>query len=97
MTREEKYNQLKEVLGTSFSINLLANIEYDWHEFYTNTEKYRNNAIVVDMVNLYLDELDDGIDCEDDYTLGYESNCHCDTYGVCGGYSCRNYAVCHSN
>ena len=29
---------------------------------------------------------------EDDYS----SNCHCDTYGVCGGYSCPNYHICHA-
>ena len=29
---------------------------------------------------------------EDDY--GYESNCHCDSYGICGGTSCPNYYSC---
>lgn len=24
------------------------------------------------------------------------SNCHCDTYGVCGGYSCPNYWSCQA-
>lgn len=31
----------------------------------------------------------------DDEPYGYESNCHCDTYGVCGGTSCPNYFTCH--
>lgn len=32
---------------------------------------------------------------DDDY--GYSSNCHCDTYGFCGGTSCSQYWQCHSN
>lgn len=27
----------------------------------------------------------------------YSSNCHCDTYGFCGGTSCPQYWQCHSN
>ena len=33
---------------------------------------------------------------EDTTDLGYESNCHCDTYGVCGGPSCPNYFKCQA-
>lgn len=34
---------------------------------------------------------------EEDYDWideGYESNCHCDTYGVCAGTSCPHYWNC---
>lgn len=31
----------------------------------------------------------------DKYSDDCESNCHCDTYGVCGGISCRNYWTCN--
>lgn len=37
-------------------------------------------------------EVLDKFETEDDYS----SNCHCDTYGVCGGYSCKNYHICHA-
>lgn len=32
---------------------------------------------------------------EDDWDDGYYSNCHCDTYGVCGGVNCPNYFKCN--
>lgn len=31
-------------------------------------------------------------DWDEDYD--YSSNCHCDTYGICGGYNCPNYFSC---
>lgn len=40
--------------------------------------------------------VDENYEPEDDYDDGYASNCHCDTYGVCGGYSCPNYISCHA-
>ena len=35
-------------------------------------------------------------DAYEDADEGYASNCHCDTYGICGGYSCPNYISCHA-
>lgn len=32
---------------------------------------------------------------DEDYD-GFLSNCHCDTYGFCGGTSCPHYWECHS-
>ena len=59
--------------------------------------KYEWYSIVNTWVSSYLctedGEVLDKFETED---WGYESNCHCDTYGVCGGYSCPNYISCHA-
>lgn len=39
---------------------------------------------------------DEDFDGEYIYEDDYETNCHCDTYGVCGGYGCSHYAECHA-
>lgn len=52
-------------------------------------EKEVDTVVVDDVVYSLADFIFE--DVEDDYS----SNCHCDTYGVCGGYSCPNYANCH--
>ena len=39
---------------------------------------------------------DDDWEEVDDVEMGFACNCHCDTYGVCGGISCRHYFSCHA-
>ena len=50
-----KYDQLEEVLGECFDIELLPKIEEDWNAFYNDPEAYAG-TVVVDMVNQYIDE-----------------------------------------
>lgn len=42
------------------------------------------------------DEFDEDEEYEDVTEDDYSSNCHCDTYGICGGISCPRYYQCHS-
>lgn len=90
-----------EFFSTSCAV-LVENIKEGIAKKY-NPSMYRVAAIMVtpfddnytawDMME-YVQEEDEEewFDVDDDFS----SNCHCDTYGICGGYSCSNYVVCHN-
>ncbi len=46
------------------------------------------------------EDIEEWEDDEEDFDLlddfSYEGNCHCDTYGVCGGISCPYYFTCNN-
>lgn len=48
-------------------------------------------------IELIEEEIEEEFEDWDDIDDGYSSNCHCDTYGFCGGTSCPQYWQCHSN
>ena len=59
---------------------------YDYYNEETGEEV--EDIYIADIVDDYEDwsELDDG----------FLSNCHCDSYGICGGYSCSHYFQCQA-
>lgn len=60
-----------------------------------NDEYMKDYSICIDENgNIYTETnfVDEYETIEDDY----ESNMHCDTYGVCGGWMCPNYKACHA-
>ena len=65
-------------------------------------EKGANTVTVDDINGQYrmfdLYEKDNEIFCDEYETIedDYASNMHCDTYGVCGGWSCPQYKACHA-
>jgi len=55
--------------------------DFDWEEFKGFFEDFADD--------------DDDYEDYDDYADDYSGNTHCDTYGVCGGISCKYYFECH--
>ena len=53
-------------------------------------ENFRTFNLAIRQMCINLIEAEDLWEVDD----GYESNAHCDTYGVCGGYSCSYYFEC---
>lgn len=70
-----------------FTTHLPENVaSYDYYN--EETGENVEDIYIADVVDDYEDwsELDDG----------FLSNCHCDSYGICGGMSCPQYFSCHA-
>ena len=69
------------------AVSVTIDTEYQMRDLFIEEDENGKIHIETNFVDTYEDET-----IEDDYS----SNMHCDTYGVCGGWSCPQYKACHS-
>lgn len=53
--RQQKYNEMEDILGESFDPDLVGEIEKDWNAFYKDPKKYKG-TVVPELVNHYIDQ-----------------------------------------